>query len=164
MAYAPTPTPTPTLEEPPYTPRKRGGDLTPEFLGFWKKYPHKVGKPKAAASFAVATRKTTPVAIMAGLERYIATKPPDRAWCNPTTFLNQERWTDVPADAGVNGNGHAKMNGNGFRFGKPPHDAEMPETPWKQRIALWRKTGNWPLTWGPKPGDSGCQAPKEFLT
>jgi hypothetical protein len=30
-------------------------------------------------------------------DRYIATKPPDRPWCNPATWLNQERWLDEPA-------------------------------------------------------------------
>ncbi len=68
-----------------------------------------------------------------------------RNWCR----REAER---VPTN-GTNGHRH---NGNGTGL--------LPETPWPQRIALWRKNGNWPLTWGPKPGDSGCQAPKEFLT
>jgi len=68
-----------------------------EFETFWSRYPNKVGKPKAIASFAKARRAASLDAITAGLERYIANKPPDREWLNPTTFLNQERWNDQPA-------------------------------------------------------------------
>ena len=68
-----------------------------EFETFWSRYPNKVGKPKAIASFAKARRVASLDAIMAGLDRYIASKPPDREWPNPTTFLNQERWNDQPA-------------------------------------------------------------------
>jgi len=35
--------------------------------------------------------------LMAGLDRYKHTKPPDREWCNPATWLNQGRWNDAPA-------------------------------------------------------------------
>jgi hypothetical protein len=48
---------------------------------------------------------------MAGLQRYRDTKPPDRAWCHPSTWLHQERWNDKPAPNNgkqpANGNGHA---------------------------------------------------------
>jgi hypothetical protein len=72
-----------------------GGD---DFSAFWKVWPNKVGKPAAQKAFVAARRKGHTVdAIMLGLERYIATKPPDRPWLNPATFLNQERFNDQPA-------------------------------------------------------------------
>ena len=64
---------------------------------FWPAFPNKVGKPKALISFLKARKKDSLENIMAGLQRYVTGKPPDRAWLNPTTFLNQERWNDQPA-------------------------------------------------------------------
>lgn len=68
------------------------------FEDFWKAYPHKVGKGAAVKAYRAASLRATPAEILAGLKRYTASKPPDRPWCNPATFLNQERWTDEPAD------------------------------------------------------------------
>jgi hypothetical protein len=65
---------------------------------FWAKYPNKVGKPKALAKLEACMRRGVPwAAIITGIENYIRTKPPDRAWLNPETFINQERWNDQPA-------------------------------------------------------------------
>lgn len=64
---------------------------------FWPAFPNKCGKPKALTAFLKARKKDSLAAIMAGLQRYITDKPPDRPWLNPTTFLNQERWNDQPA-------------------------------------------------------------------
>jgi hypothetical protein len=70
---------------------------------FWSRYPHKVGKDKALQKLdAIAkSRKVAFVDLMAGLERYIASKPPNREWCNPQTWLNGGRWKDEPAAAVV---------------------------------------------------------------
>lgn len=64
---------------------------------FWPEYPNKVGKPKAASAFATARRAASLNEIMDGLRRYIGSKPADRSWLNPATFLNQARWSDEPA-------------------------------------------------------------------
>lgn len=64
---------------------------------FWPEYPHKVGKPKARVSFFATRKRATSAEIMTGLRRYIETKPPDRPWLNPATFLNQDRFNDEPA-------------------------------------------------------------------
>jgi len=64
---------------------------------FWPAYPNKVGKPVALKAFTKARKAESLETIMDGLRRYIRTKPPDRAWCNPSTWLNQERWNDEPA-------------------------------------------------------------------
>jgi hypothetical protein len=63
---------------------------------FWPAYPNKVGKPKAASSFATKRKTYDLDAIMAGLDRYKRDKPGDRPWLNPATFLNQERFNDEP--------------------------------------------------------------------
>jgi len=78
--------------------RAREKELEAEFHEtFWPAFPNKVGKPKALTAFLKARKKDSLEDIMVGLQRYVTGKPPDRAWLNPTTFLNQERWNDQPA-------------------------------------------------------------------
>jgi hypothetical protein len=67
------------------------------FDDFWAEYPHKVGKGAAQSSHTKALKQADHETIMAGLRRYIASKPHDRPWCNPATWLNQQRWQDEPA-------------------------------------------------------------------
>lgn len=81
----------------PQKEEKKESALSREFASFWTEFPNKVGKPKAQASFVSARKRASFDAIMHGLRRYIASKPADRAWLNPTTFLNQDRWDDQPA-------------------------------------------------------------------
>lgn len=64
---------------------------------FWPEWPHRVGQRAAVEAFIAARRKASLDAIMDGVRRYKSTKPPDRQWMNPSTFLDEERWTDEPA-------------------------------------------------------------------
>lgn len=80
---------------------------------FWPAYPNKTGKPKALTSFITARKSASLEEIMAGLTRYIASKPPDRQWLNPTTFLNQQRWADEPAQ--ITGGQHEQRHSNSAR-------------------------------------------------
>jgi len=73
---------------------------------FWPQWPHKVGKPRARTAWAAARGKAEVREIMAGVASYVQNKPDDRQWLNPATFLNQERWADIPA-----GNGSGGQNG-----------------------------------------------------
>lgn len=83
---------------PPQVPQGgRSARTSPEGFGeFWRIWPHKVGRPAAERAFARHPAAELP-AILAGVERYVSTKPPDRPWLNPATFLNQRRWEDAPA-------------------------------------------------------------------
>jgi uncharacterized protein YdaU (DUF1376 family) len=89
------------------------------FDRWWEGYPEKVGKGAAKRAFLKALSKTSLDQLIGGVERYKATKPPDRAWCNPATWLNQERWLDVPATNGID---TAELS-----FGGPP--TEPPPIP-----------------------------------
>lgn len=113
------------------SPRKRGETDTQEFLDFWEAYPHKVGRAAARTKFAIAIRKTDLPTIMAALARYKSTKPPDREWCHPTTWLNQERWADQPAT--MNGaNGHdrrAAADPRAYSFSGPVPEHRAPKEP-----------------------------------
>ena len=70
------------------------------FDRWWEGYPDKVGKGAARKAFTKALTKTSLDQLISGVERYKSTKPVDRPWCNPATWLNQERWLDAPATNG----------------------------------------------------------------
>lgn len=75
---------------------KDARDARSPFSEFWAIYPHKVGKRDAEAAFLKALTRADLATILDGVRRYAA-KTDDRPWCNPATFLNQDRWTDMPA-------------------------------------------------------------------
>jgi len=67
-----------------------------EFGRFWAKYPRKVGKLAAEKKFGAARKRASFDELMAGVDRYIATKPAWAEWCYPKTWLEQGRWLDEP--------------------------------------------------------------------
>lgn len=79
-----------------------------DFDVWYKIYPHKVGRKDAARAYAKAVKNTSPEILLAGVQRYIKTKRPDAPWCNPSTWLNQGRWEDQPADI-QKANGYHKL-------------------------------------------------------
>ena len=79
-------------ESPPIVPH--GTDE--QFDEWYSGYPHKVGKAAAKKAFNGAIKKTDVQTLVASLDAYKRDKPPDRSWCNPATWLNQERWLDEP--------------------------------------------------------------------
>lgn len=72
---------------------------------FWRLYPNKVGKADALQALEKTKKRGIffPT-IIAGLRRYV-NKTDDRPWCNPGTWVRQERWDDQPAEV-------TKRNGN----------------------------------------------------
>jgi hypothetical protein len=95
----------PKKEIPPTPPKEKttpipissvGGAGAGEFDRFWADFPNKVGKRDAAKAFVGARQRADFETILAGVRRYSA-KTDDRPWCNPSTFLNQDRWADDPA-------------------------------------------------------------------
>ena len=114
---------------------------------FWAKYPNKVGKPKAIAKLEHARKRGVAWAdVMAGLDRYIAGKPADRAWLNPETFLNQERWTDQPASLQATSQSTAGI-----------------EIEIEKAVQMFAKNRTWSRWAGPEPGLIGCRATPELL-
>lgn len=67
------------------------------FQRFWERYPHKMGKQEAMKAFGKLKPDSTMLdEILAGLERYIASKPAWQEWKHPGPWLNQRRWEDQP--------------------------------------------------------------------
>lgn len=73
-----------------------------DFDEFWALYPNKVGKRAAEKAFAAARKRISQADLIAGLVAYV-NKRDDRHWCNPATWLNQDRWADQPAQAVARG-------------------------------------------------------------
>jgi len=100
----------PSLEpsEPPLNPPQGGRvSVKTDFAEFWLAYPHKVGKADAERKYLVARKAgATQAELLDGIGRYKRTKPDDHNWCNPATWLHQQRWLDQPAGAGPLFNGH----------------------------------------------------------
>jgi hypothetical protein len=71
---------------------------------FWQAFPNKIGRKDALRKLENVGKsgKVSFLHLMAALYRY-AGKTDDRPFCNPATWINQERWFDQPA---MNGNGH----------------------------------------------------------
>jgi hypothetical protein len=82
---------------------KRESSPRGDFELWWKAYPHKVGKEAARQKYRLALARASPEELLAGVQRYVADKPPDRPWCNPATWLHQSRWLDEPAPPVANG-------------------------------------------------------------
>jgi hypothetical protein len=69
--------------------------LAREFNEWWEAYPHKVGKGAARTAFQKARRAGIDLQRMLdAIQTYVRNKPDDRPWCNPATWLNQERYSD----------------------------------------------------------------------
>jgi len=82
---------------PPLDANGRSG-LDAEFDQFMAAYPEKVGRRQARIAFPDARRKSDLQTILDGIDHYVRSKPPDRQWMSPATFLADERWTDRYAE------------------------------------------------------------------
>jgi hypothetical protein len=83
------------------------------FDRWYADYPHKVGRQAAENAFERVKKsgKASFADLVAGLQRYVASKPHDRSWCNPATWLNQGRWDDRPSAPSATGPpGHRRSN------------------------------------------------------
>lgn len=113
---------------------------------FWSGYPHKIGKADAIAKLErVRKRGVSWAVLMDGLRRYITSKPADRPWCNPATWLNQARWEDQPA-------------------GSVTETVDDAVIDWDDQIARYKRGLHWSCKWfGPEPGMAGCRVPVDIL-
>lgn len=85
------------IKEKEQTPSKSA--YSSDFESFWFEYPAKVAKGAAWKSFKKALKKASFDKIMSGLKTYCQTKKVTTGVvCNPTTWLNQERWNDTYKD------------------------------------------------------------------
>jgi len=73
-------------------------DLDREFdEQVWPIYPNKVSKKSALKSYRAARKSVAAQTILDGLQRYLETKPEYQDWSHLATWLNKERWNDLPS-------------------------------------------------------------------
>lgn len=122
------------------------------FEQFWSLYPRKVGKGDARKKFSSAIRLAPLETIIAGVMRYRqeVSGRELRYIAHPSTWLHQERWEDEQG-----------ANQDGATFSIP--DQTDRHAQWRIRLAHYKPGGFWPSTWGPRPGESGCEVPASLL-
>ena len=133
------------------------------FTRWYANYPEKVGRGAAEAAFD-KVRKGDAVAfemLVSALEAYRRTKPADRAWCNPATWLNQKRWEDQPS-AASSSLLSIVQDPSAPLF--PMGSVRWPESAIRSALERWRKDGAWPSNVGPPPGQAGCQIPSHIIS
>lgn len=98
--------PSPTLPLPPIKPKRSAraelSDDDPDWAAFWAAYPRREGKGAARRSWVKALEKAAASEIIAAAVAYAERRRgQDRQYtAHPTTWLNQERWTDqVPTSS-----------------------------------------------------------------
>ena len=77
--------------------KARARKSDPEFEDWYARYPHKVQRGAAERAFVKARKLASLEDLIRGVHSYIATKPEDRQWQNPATWLNGKGWMDEPA-------------------------------------------------------------------
>ena len=87
---------------------------TEQFEHFWKSYPRRIGKGAARKAFEKALKLATVEEIMTGLHRQIPyyQSREQQFIPHPTTWLNQERWSDDPQPT------RQRQQGNMADFGR----------------------------------------------
>ena len=149
-----------SLEEPtgkprPAKPSRKHPFPSDAFDRWYAGYPHKVGPAAARKAFAriEAGDAVAFETLVDAVQRYRRTKPAEHAWCNPATWLNQERWGDEPAASLAPEPAKA---GNGL---EPKVDLGGGlVAPYSAIRSTWER-GRWPSDWGPRPNEPGCRIP-----
>lgn len=70
--------------------------IAEDFSVFWARYPSRIGKLDAQKAYQVARKHATAEELLAGVSRYINTKPDWQHYKNPGPWLRAGRWLDEP--------------------------------------------------------------------
>jgi hypothetical protein len=89
-----------------------------DFDAFWSQYPKKVAKGASKTAYSRALKKVSHDEIMAGLARY---NPDPQYTCNPTTWLNQERWSDEHTNLAKQSDDAERLGRTSDAFEKAAH-------------------------------------------
>lgn len=109
-------------------------DWRERWAEWWVEWPNKVGKAAAEKAYRSALARASPADLVAGIGRYIHAKPPDRQWCNPATWLNQDRWLDQPAPIESRPNGRYEVSSQSYT--RPDYAGPKEPPPKTSRIPI----------------------------
>jgi hypothetical protein len=105
--------------EPSEEPSEKTRSLDAEFDVFWSAYPSKVDKAKARKSFPKARKRASLERMLGAIEhaRQFSPRWRDNVFCNPTTWLNNERWNDeFAANEPFSAKGRQRLDNFGRAF------------------------------------------------
>jgi hypothetical protein len=109
--------------------------VTPAFFAFWAKYPRRVARALCGQIWVKKGLDDIADEVMAGLEAQLpeyARRDMDKI-PHPSTWLNQERWTDDPA-----------------AYSAPKAKPQpTPRCGWHQQPGTANKASKWPQAWCP---------------
>jgi hypothetical protein len=83
--------------EPQKEEKKETRERASDFEVWYRSYPHKVQRGAAERAWPKARSLASLDELIAGVVRYVASKPADRPYQNPATWLNGKGWLDQPA-------------------------------------------------------------------
>lgn len=77
----------------------------------WLHFPRRVGKGQARKAAKAAIKKTSPETIIAGVRAFAASAAgkDEQYIAHPATWLNGERWSDIPVINGMNGHANGSL-------------------------------------------------------
>lgn len=133
-------------------------EVEAKFELFYAAYPRKQGPGQARKAFRAAIRKADLETLLAGIERYRKIKPGYADWAMPATWLNGERWNDEAFETGVQ-----RPTPAAPKFGPKEFRPVDRDAIWTPRLKMWTATKTWYDSWGAKPGEPGCEVPKNLL-
>jgi uncharacterized protein YdaU (DUF1376 family) len=129
---------------------------TDQFELFWSRYPNKAARKQALAAFNRVGKEHRVGfdELMAGLERYIASKvgQVDPKFAHAATWLNGDRWTDgpqpkLPLVVTV----------------RAAATREISESEWRLLLESWVKSADWKRQASPPPNDPKTLAPAHLV-
>lgn len=139
-------------KETPIVPK--GTSYPHDFESFWTLYPNKVGKDAAFSAWKKRKKSgdlPSQEVLVEAIGQYINAKPADRAYCNPSTWLNQGRWLDALSPTAA-----PAVTTN-------PTKA-LTDDEWRSALRRFRADHKWPgVGYGPQPGYGGCVVPTKIL-
>jgi hypothetical protein len=132
----------------------KGTSYPHDFESFWTLYPNKVGKDAAFSAWKKRKKSgdlPSQEVLVEAIGQYINAKPADRAYCNPSTWLNQGRWLDALSPTAA-----PAVTTN-------PTKA-LTDDEWRSALRRFRADSKWPgVGYGPQPGYGGCVVPTKIL-
>lgn len=171
VAYAPTPTPTPTplLDNNLTVVRHRDDDVCDLAFAAFNEMAGRIGLPKALKLTPARKAKLRARLNGHGLPLWVGALGKIEAspflrgdskggWRAGLDFLLQESSFNKLVEGSYD-----RTAGKDVGSGNMDVTKKIKETPWDQRVKMFRKDGTWRNEWGFAPGERGCSVPNELL-
>lgn len=136
----------------PHSP-PRGVDLMRDFAEWYTAYPRHIARGAAERAYKAARKHATADELLAGAKAFASlcqAKGTEKGFiAHPATWLNGRRWLDEDLAEAV---------------GTAPQAEGGERDTWRSRLRAYRDRKFWmEASFGPRPGQPGCQAPPDLV-